>query len=69
MFNTIILQTHQLKKHFGTAHAVEEVNLSVASRKIYGFLGPTGPARPPLSVCSWVSSTPPPDRSKSGASP
>ena len=42
MSNTIILQTHQLKKHFGTVHAVEEVNLSVASRRVYGFLGPNG---------------------------
>ncbi len=42
MSNTIILKTHQLKKHFGAVHAVEAVSLSVTQGKIYGFLGPNG---------------------------
>lgn len=42
MKNDIVLQTIQLKKYFGSVHAVEEVSLSVERGEIFGFLGPNG---------------------------
>src|SRR5512142_873538 len=38
----IVLQTFQLKKHFGSVHAVEQVDLAVERGQVYGFLGPNG---------------------------
>ncbi len=42
MQNDIVLQTHNLKKHFGKVRAVNGVSLSVSRGQIYGFLGPNG---------------------------
>ncbi|MEJ2353936.1 MAG: ATP-binding cassette domain-containing protein, partial [Anaerolineales bacterium] len=42
MQNDIILQTHQLKKHFGPVRAVDGISLSVSRGQVYGFLGPNG---------------------------
>jgi ABC-type multidrug transport system ATPase subunit len=41
MDNTI-LQTFELKKYFGSVHAVDGVNLSVQHGEVFGFLGPNG---------------------------
>lgn len=38
----IILQTHNLTKHYGSVQAVREVNLQVNQGEIFGFLGPNG---------------------------
>jgi ABC-2 type transport system ATP-binding protein len=40
--NNIILQTIELKKYFGTVHAVDGVSLNVQSGEVFGFLGPNG---------------------------
>ncbi len=37
-----ILEIRDLKKYFGTVHAVDGVSLSVRQGQIYGFLGPNG---------------------------
>lgn len=37
-----ILQTHDLKKHFGKVRAVDGINLNVSRGDVYGFLGPNG---------------------------
>jgi ABC-2 type transport system ATP-binding protein len=37
-----ILQTQDLKKHFGSLRAVDGVSLSVDRGQVYGFLGPNG---------------------------
>lgn len=42
METEIVLQTNQLKKHFGAVKAVEDVSLSVKRAEIFGFLGPNG---------------------------
>jgi ABC-type multidrug transport system ATPase subunit len=42
MKNDVILQTHELKKAFGTVRAVDGISLSVARGQVYGFLGPNG---------------------------
>jgi ABC-2 type transport system ATP-binding protein len=38
----IILQTHNLTKHYGDVVAVREVNLQVNQGEVFGFLGPNG---------------------------
>ncbi len=37
-----VLQTEELKKHFGPVKAVEDVSLSVKRGEIFGFVGPNG---------------------------
>ena len=37
-----VLQTQQLKKYFGSVHAVEDVSLNIKRGEIFGFLGPNG---------------------------
>ncbi len=37
-----VLQTHHLKKYFGSVRAVEDISLSVKHGEIFGFLGPNG---------------------------
>lgn len=37
-----ILETKDLKKYYGSVHAVDGVNLRVARGEIFGFLGPNG---------------------------
>ncbi len=37
-----VLQTHHLKKYFGSVHAVEDISMSVQHGEIFGFLGPNG---------------------------
>lgn len=37
-----VLQTRQLKKYFGSVHAVEDISLNIRHGEIYGFLGPNG---------------------------
>jgi ABC-2 type transport system ATP-binding protein len=38
----VILQTHNLTKHYGDVVAVREVNLAVSQGEVFGFLGPNG---------------------------
>ncbi len=38
----IILQTIELKKYFGSVHAVDGVSLNVQRGEVFGFLGPNG---------------------------
>jgi ABC-2 type transport system ATP-binding protein len=40
--NSIILQTTDLKKYFGSVHAVDGVSLAVQQGEVFGFLGPNG---------------------------
>ncbi len=40
--NEIILQTHNLHKHFGDVHAVKGINMPVYAGELFGFLGPNG---------------------------
>jgi ABC-type multidrug transport system ATPase subunit len=40
--DNIILQTIELKKYFGSVHAVDGVSLSVQHGEVFGFLGPNG---------------------------
>jgi ABC-2 type transport system ATP-binding protein len=40
--NNIILQTNELKKYFGSVHAVDGVSLAVQHGEVFGFLGPNG---------------------------
>jgi ABC-type multidrug transport system ATPase subunit len=40
--NNTILQTIELKKYFGSVHAVDGVSLSVQCGEVFGFLGPNG---------------------------
>jgi ABC-2 type transport system ATP-binding protein len=42
MHSEYILQTNNLKKHFGKVKAVDGINLNVVSGQIFGFLGPNG---------------------------
>jgi len=42
MTDEIVLRTEKLRKHFGSLHAVEEVNLEVRRGSVFGFLGPNG---------------------------
>lgn len=42
MKTEIILQTHEIKKHFGKVRAVDGVSISVSRGQVYGFLGPNG---------------------------
>lgn len=37
-----VLQTHHLKKYFGSIRAVEDVSLNIKHGEIFGFLGPNG---------------------------
>jgi ABC-type multidrug transport system ATPase subunit len=40
--NNTILQTNELKKYFGSVHAVDGVSLDVHRGEVFGFLGPNG---------------------------
>ena len=40
--NSIILQTTDLKKYFGSVHAVDGVSLDIQRGEVFGFLGPNG---------------------------
>jgi len=40
--NNIILQTTDLKKYFGSVHAVDGVSLDIQRGEVFGFLGPNG---------------------------
>ncbi len=40
--NNTILQTIELKKYFGSVHAVDGVSLDVKHGEVFGFLGPNG---------------------------
>lgn len=42
MNSELVLQTSNLKKYFGSVHAVEDVSLRVRRTEVYGFLGPNG---------------------------
>jgi len=42
MQEDIILQVQDLKKHFGSVHAVDGVSINVHRGQVYGFLGPNG---------------------------
>ncbi len=37
-----IIEVEQLRKDFGTLHAVDDVSFAVGAREIFGFLGPNG---------------------------
>jgi ABC-type multidrug transport system ATPase subunit len=37
-----VLQTHHLKKQFGSTRAVDDVSLGIRPAEIFGFLGPNG---------------------------
>jgi ABC-2 type transport system ATP-binding protein len=43
-----VVQTNDLRKHFGLIHAVDGVNLSVRRGEIYGLLGPNGSGKTTL---------------------
>ncbi|NJL96182.1 MAG: hypothetical protein HC915_21850 [Anaerolineae bacterium] len=34
--------------------AVQGLNLQVAPRQVYGFLGQNGAGKPPPSACCWI---------------
>jgi ABC-2 type transport system ATP-binding protein len=38
----LVIETHQLRKDFGTTRAVQDLNLHVAAGQVFGFLGPNG---------------------------
>ncbi len=38
----LAIDVHQLNKHFGTKHVVQDVSLQVQRGEIFGFLGPNG---------------------------
>lgn len=40
--NNSILQTIELKKYFGSVHAVDGIDLNVRHGEVFGFLGPNG---------------------------
>lgn len=42
MNNNTVLQTHDLKKYFGSVHAVDGASLNVPRAEVFGFLGPNG---------------------------
>ena len=42
MKNDLVLETRELKKVFGSVHAVDGVSLRVKHKQVYGFLGPNG---------------------------
>jgi ABC-2 type transport system ATP-binding protein len=37
-----IIETHDLKKHFGEIHAVDGINIQIPKGSLFGFLGPNG---------------------------
>ena len=42
MQESIVIETHNLRKQFGTVRAVDGIDLCVGRGEIYGFLGPNG---------------------------
>jgi len=44
----VVIETHELHKHFGSIHAVDGVNLSVKPGEIFGLLGPNGSGKTTL---------------------
>ena len=42
-----------LTKRFGAFTAVDDVSFSVQAGEVFGWLGPTGPAKQPQSECCW----------------
>ena len=52
--NDIAIQTHQLTRDYGSLRAVNNLDLKVEKGKVFGFLGPNGPGKRPLSGCCWA---------------
>lgn len=42
MDSQFVLQTHHLKKQFGSVRAVDDVSLGIRHGEVFGFLGPNG---------------------------
>ena len=40
--SSLAIDVHNLNKHFGDKHVVNDVTLQVAHGEIFGFLGPNG---------------------------
>ena len=38
----VVVEAHQLTKHFGPVVAVERLDLAIARGEVFGFLGPNG---------------------------
>ena len=55
----VAISTEGLVKRYGRNRGLAGLDLEVRRGEVYGFLGPTGPARPPPSGCCWTSSDPP----------
>ena len=53
-----VLQTEELKKHFGPVKAVEDVSLSVKRGEIFGFVGPNGAGKT-TTISMILALTPP----------
>ena len=47
----IAIDVEGLTKSFGGRKVVQDLSMQVRRGTIYGFLGPTAPARPPPSAC------------------
>jgi ABC-type multidrug transport system ATPase subunit len=47
----IAIAASGLAKRFGEVRAVGDVSFEVGEGEVFGFLGPTAPARPPPSTC------------------
>ena len=47
----IAINVEGLSKSFGGREVVHDLSMQVKRGSIYGFLGPTAPARPPPSAC------------------
>jgi ABC-type multidrug transport system ATPase subunit len=45
-----MIRTEGLRKSFGDVQALKGVDLAVEPASVFGLLGPTAPARPPLFV-------------------
>ena len=43
-----------LVKTYGDVRALDGIDLTVPRGEVFGFLGPTAPARPPRSASSWT---------------
>jgi len=47
------IHTQALCKNYGTTAALVDLDLTVQQGEVYGYLGPTEPARRPPSACCW----------------
>ena len=52
--NDLVISTQGLTKTFGEVQALKNLDLQVPQKTIFGFLGPTGRAKPPPSSCCWA---------------